>query len=537
MTQQANPLIEALQQPEIYHHTVDNLTVLETHISWLVLTGPYAYKIKKPLNLGFLDFSTLDRRRHYCDEELRLNRRLAPEIYLEVVPITGSTARPRLGGFGTPLEYAVKMVQFPQQARLDYCLQRGELSPEGIGSLADKVVKFHQALISASQGSRYGTPETVLQPALENFEQLDDLLKEEADREQVAFLRQWTEAQWQSLQTEFTARKKAGFVRECHGDLHLGNIAWVEDKFIIFDCIEFNENLRWIDVINELAFLAMDLEDRSRPDLTWRALNAYLERSGDYPGLTVLRYYQVYRSLVRAKVTAIRLGQVRSAAERQTIQESYRGYLELALSYTRLPKTSLIITHGLSGSGKTTLSEPLIEQLGAIRLRSDIERKRLHGLKPQERPGQGVASGMYSAESSDRVYQHLQGLAQTIISAGYPAIIDAAFLKQAQRQAFQDLAKKLGVPFAILDFHCDPRQLQERIRARQRGNQDASDAGLAVLEHQQAIQEPLTNADQERAILIETSQPQNSLELVEQLYTLLDKPLLGNAKNRILPPG
>lgn len=524
MTQQANPLIEALQQPEIYPHAVDNLTVLETHISWLVLTGPYAYKIKKPLNLGFLDFSTLDKRRHYCDEELRLNQRLAPEIYLEVIPVTGSIARPRLGGSGTPLEYAVKMVQFPQQARLDYCLQRGELSPQGINSLADKVAQFHQALTSAPQDSLYGMPETVLQPALENFEQLDNLLKEEADREQVASLRQWTEAQWQSLQTEFSARKKAGFVRECHGDLHLGNIAWVKGQFIIFDCIEFNENLRWIDVINELAFLVMDLEHRGRPDLAWRALNAYLERSGDYSGLAVLRYYQVYRSLVRAKVTAIRLGQaVHSAAERQAIQESYRGYPELALSYTHPPETPLIITHGLSGSGKTTLSEPLIERLGAIRLRSDIERKRLHGLKPQERPGQGVASGMYSAKSSGRVYQHLQELAQTTISAGYPAIIDAAFLKQAQRQAFQDLARKLGVPFAILDFRCEPQQLQQRIRARQRENQDASDADLAVLEHQQATQEPLTEAEQERTLPVETSQPQNFPELAEQLQSLFDK--------------
>lgn len=521
MTQQANPLIEALQQPEIYPHAVDNLTVIETHISWLVLTGPYAYKIKKPLNLGFLDFSTLDKRRHYCDEELRLNRRLAPEIYLEVIPITGSTARPRLGGPGTPLEYAVKMVQFPRQARLDYCLQRGELSPEGINSLADKVAQFHQATAVAPQDSLYGTPETVLQPALENFEQLDNLLKEKADREQVASLRQWTEAQWHSLETEFSARKKAGFVRECHGDLHLGNIAWVKGKFIIFDCIEFNENLRWIDVINELAFLVMDLEHRGRPDLAWRALNAYLERSGDYSGLTVLRYYQVYRSLVRAKVTAIRLGQVRSAAECQTIQESYRGYLDLALSYTRPSETPLIITHGLSGSGKTTLSEPLIERLGAIRLRSDVERKRLHGLEPQERLGQGVAGGMYSAEAGIQVYQHLQELAKTIISAGYPAIIDAAFLKQAQRQTFQDLAGKLGVPFAILDFRCEPRQLQQRIRARQRKNQDASDADLAVLEHQQATQEPLTEAEQERTLLIETSQPQNFPELVEQLQALL----------------
>ncbi len=521
MTTQISPLIKALQQPEIYDHAIENLTVIETHISWLILTGPYVYKIKKPLNLGFLDFSTLEKRRYYCDEELRLNQRLAPEIYLEVIPITGSTASPRLGGLGLPLEYAVKMVQFPPQARLDYCLQRGELSSNSINRLANKVAQFHQRIPPAPQDSSYGAPETVLQPALENFEQLNHLLKEGADQKQITCLQQWTEAQWQRLQAEFTTRKKSDFVRECHGDLHLGNIAWVEDKFIIFDCIEFNENFRWIDVINELAFLVMDLEHRGYPDLAGCALNTYLEHNGDYSGLAVLRYYQVYRSLVRAKIAAIRLKQDLSAAEYQAAQKDYRSYLGVALSYIHPPKTPLIITHGLSGSGKTTLSEPLRKQLGALRLRSDIERKRLHGLKPQERTSQGVASRMYSSEASDQTYQHLQKLAQTVIKAGYPVIVDAAFLKQAQRQAFQDLAETLNVPFCILDFRCELQELRQRIEARQHENQDASDADLAVLEYQQTVQEPLTAAEHEKTLPIDTSQPQNFPKLMEQLQLMI----------------
>ncbi|ADE13432.1 aminoglycoside phosphotransferase [Nitrosococcus halophilus Nc 4] len=518
MTEPAGTLIKALQQPKVYHHAVENLTLIETHISWLVLTGPYAYKIKKPLNLGFLDFSTLDKRRHYCHEELRLNRRLAPEIYLEVVPISGSPAHPRLGGADTPIEYAVKMVQFPQQARLDYCLQRGELSPKLIENLAHKVAAFHQSIAIAPQDSPYGTPEAVLQPALENFEQVNSFLEEEKeDQKRLARLRQWTEEKWRQLQPEFIGRKKAGFVRECHGDLHLGNIALRESQFIIFDCIEFNENLRWIDVMSELAFLVMDLEDRGRPDLAHHCLNRYLERSGDYPGLAVLGYYQVYRALVRAKVTAIRLGQTPSAPEAQAIKERYRSYLKLASSYIQPAQTFLIITHGLSGSGKTTLSQPLLDHLGAIRLRSDIERKRLHGLNPRDRPGEGVATGMYSAQSSRQTYQHLQQLAQTVLAAGYPVLVDAAFLKQAQRQAFQDLAQTLGVPFAILDFRCEPQQLQQRIRERQRQDRDASDADLAVLEHQQTTQEPLTEAEQNITLPIETSQPLDMESLREQL--------------------
>jgi predicted kinase len=416
----------------------------------------------------------------------------------------------------------VKMVQFPQQARLDHCLQRGELSADLIENLANKVAAFHQRIAIAPQGSPHGTLEAVLQPALENFEKLSFLLEDESDRRRIARIQQWTQEKWQQLRLEFIGRKEAGFVRECHGDLHLGNIALIDGKFIIFDCIEFNENFRWIDVINELAFLVMDLEDQKHPDLAHCCLNFYLEHSGDYSGLAVLGYYQVYRALVRAKVAAIRLGQTPSTSEaRATIKTSYRNYLDLALSYIHPAKTFLIITHGLSGTGKTTLSQSLLERLGAIRLRSDIERKRLYNLKPRERPSEGVTAGIYSTKSSYLTYQHLQQLAQKVIKAGYPVIVDAAFLKQKQRHLFQDLAKNLGVPFAILDFRCDLQQLRQRLRNRQLENRDASDADLAVLEYQQATQEPLTETEQKSALPIETSSLTDFNTLAEKLQTLL----------------
>jgi aminoglycoside phosphotransferase family enzyme/predicted kinase len=522
MAEQASALIEALQQPGVYAHAVENLTVIETHISWLILTGPYAYKIKKPLMLGFLDFSTLDKRRYYCYEELRLNRRLAPQIYLDVVPITGSTTHPHLSASGTPIEYMVKMVQFPQQSRLDYCLQQGELSPDLIEDLINKVATFHQRTAIAPQDSPYGTPKAVLQSALENFEQMASLLEEESDRRQIARLQQWTQERWRQLQSEFSSRKETGFVRECHGDLHLGNIALVNKNFIIFDCIEFNDNFRWIDVINELAFLVMDLEDRGHPNLAHCCLNLYLEYSGDYSGLSVLNYYQVYRALVRAKIAVIRLGQGTSTTESQTtIKASYRSYLKLASDHIHSIKTFLVITHGLSGSGKTTLSQSFLEHSGAIRLRSDIERKRLHNLKPRERPDEGVAAGIYSKESSHLVYQRLQQLAETVLKAGYPVIVDAAFLKQEQRQTFQNLAKSLEIPFAILDFRCNLPNLRRRVQERQRKNHDASDADLAVLKHQQATQEPLTKVEQKSTLPIETSPPIDFNILTEKLQTLL----------------
>jgi predicted kinase len=416
----------------------------------------------------------------------------------------------------------VKMVQFPQQARLDRCLQRSELSLDLIEDLVNKVAIFHQHIAIAPQDSPHGTPEIVLQSALENFEQMASLLEEEGDRRQLTRLQRWTQGKWRQLQPEFSGRKEAGFVRECHGDLHLGNIALIDNKFIIFDCIKFNESLRWIDVINELAFLVMDLESRGYPKLAHCCLNLYLEHNGDYSGLAVLSYYQVYRALVRAKVTAIRLGQGPSTIESQAaIKAGYRSYLRLALDYIHPDKTFLIITHGLSGSGKTTLSQPLLERFGAIRLRSDIERKRLHHLKPQERLSEGITAGIYSKESSRLAYQHLQQLARTVLRAGYPVIVDAAFLKKKQRQAFLDLAKNLGVPFAILDFRCDLQQLRKRVQDRQRKNRDASDADLAVLQYQQATQEPLTKTEQKSTLPIETSPPLDFNTLVEKLQTLL----------------
>jgi uncharacterized protein len=513
-------LIEALQQPESYLHAVADLTVIETHISWLVLTGTYAYKIKKPLNLGFLDFSTLEKRCHYCHEELRLNRRLAPEIYLEVVAITGNFAHPCVGGSGTPLEYAVKMRQFPQQGRLDHCLQRGEVSFPLIARLAHKIATFHETIAIAPSESIYGAPDTVLQPARENFEQMNTGFQDDCDHGHLTQLQQWTHTQWQRLRPAFLARKAEGFIRECHGDLHLANIALMENNIVIFDCIEFNENLRWIDVMSELAFLVMDLEDRGRSDLAWSCLNSYLEHQGDYQGLAVFRYYQVYRALVRAKVAAIRLGQT-SARENEVTRESYRSYLNLALSYTRPVQTPLIITHGLSGSGKTTLSHPFVVRLGAIRLRSDIERKRLQGLKPLERRNEGIATGIYSAKASQQVYQHLQQLATMVLKAGYPAVVDATFLSYRQRQPFQNLAQRLGIPFAILDFRCPLPQLQQRVRKRHQEDQDASDADLAVLAYQQSTQEPLTQAEQKHTLAIETSSPLDFERLIAQLQTLI----------------
>jgi aminoglycoside phosphotransferase family enzyme/gluconate kinase len=498
-------LIEKLQNPALYDHPVRGFRVIETHISWVLLTGSYAYKIKKPVNLGFLDFSTLDKRRHYCEEELRLNQRLAPELYLAVIPIAGSAAAPALDGSGPIVEYAVKMREFPQDAQLDRLLVRNGLTAEHIIALAGEIAQFHDRAAVAAADSPFGGAEEVWQPAGENFAQIRPHLDAEEDRILLDELLAWSRQTHARLAGEWEQRRRGGFIRECHGDMHLGNMALVDGKVLIFDCIEFNERLRWIDVMSEIAFATMDLYDRGRPGLAHRLLNDYLQHGGDYAGLRVLRFYQVYRALVRAKVACLRLAQSGlSDEERDGIRRHYRQYLRLAERYTRDAPTPLIITHGLSGSGKTTISDTLLESSGAVRVRSDVERKRLFGLSPEARSGSGIAGGLYTPDATMRTYERLAALARTVITAGFPVIIDAAFLKERQREQFRRLADEVRVPFVI--FHCSasPQQLRERLRHRQTAARDASEATLQVLEHQLATQEPLRDDEAARIFTIDT---------------------------------
>ena len=517
MDKQLPPLIQALHNPACYGHPAQDIRVVETHISWVLLTGPYAYKIKKPVNFGFLDFSTLEKRRFYCEEELRLNRRLAPQLYLDLVRITGEPTAPVLNGPGAVIEYAVKMVQFPQQAQLDRMLVRGELGPEHIDRLAQELGEFHGRIDIAVNDKPFGEPENVYEPVHQNFEQIRPRIEPE-DQAQLRRLEIWSELTFVELKQSFVERKHQRFIRECHGDAHLANMAWIEGRVVLFDCLEFNANLRWIDIMSELAFLVMDLDDRGRPDLARRALNAYLEHTGDYAGLSVFRFYLVYRALVRAKVACIRLRQSGlSEKEQQQARDQYRSYADLADRYTQASAAALIITHGLSGSGKTTITQSLLETGDAVRVRSDVERKRLHGLASQARSGSGIDTGLYSTEAGQRTYVHLATLAEIILRAGYTVIVDAAFLKRAQRDQLHAVANQMRAPFVILDIGASENVLRERVRRRAQRGHDASEADLAVLAHQLATQESLTAEELPHVITIDSEHSPDMSALVHEL--------------------
>lgn len=504
-------LVRALRDPGCFPHPVARIQAIETHISSVLLTGEFAYKLKKPLDLGFLDFSTLEKRRFYCNEEVRLNRRTAPSLYLDVVPVTGTVDHPEIGGSGPPLDYAVRMREFRVDQTFDSLLAREELDNARIDDLAACVAAFHAQVAVATVAMACGTPELVWRAALENFLQVEPLLQGGPPEETLVRLRRWSEGEFARLAPALEARRSGGFVRECHGDLHLRNVALLDGRPVLFDCIEFSADLRWIDVASEVAFTVMDLLAHGAPAPAWRFLNGYLEATGDYESLPALRFYLVYRSMVRAKVAAIRSRQPDATGEeRAQARDDLAHYLALADSLAKPVAPTLIVLTGLSGSGKTVLAGLLAEALGAIRIRSDVERKRLHGVAPQARSGAAVGGGMYSPEASSRTYARLAQLARAVLPSGFPAIVDAAFLRRADRDALRAAAREAGARFRIVACEAPPEVLRERVGAREREAKDASEATLAVLERQLATREPLAPEELRQTIECDTSRPEGS---------------------------
>ena len=503
-----DPLIAALLKPAAYDHPVQRVQLLETHISWILLTGSFAYKLRKPVQLGFVDFSTAARRRQDCIEEVRLNRRLAPDIYLGVRDIHGPPDQARFHGPGAVIEAAVQMRQFDQEALLPLVLQRQGLDDSAIDALAQRLALFHDAAAVAPAGGTYGSAAMVIAPALANLQ----VLEESAAMAELDPLRHWTETTAEQLTPLFQKRLAAGLVRECHGDLHLGNMALLAGEIVVFDCLEFNESLRWIDPISDMAFLVMDLEQVAQPRLAARLLNGWLAWGGDYDGLHLWRWYLTYRALVRAKVTALRLAQLQppdSPDSGPTLQlrTQLAGYLALArqcckpaahqvaIAAGTMPQ-ALLICHGISGSGKSHLARQICDRAGWIHLRSDVERRRLFGRWGV--PGGPRWSGEPGADAYDpAVSQHLYeqrlpACAEAILVAGYSTVVDATFLKSSQRAVMVALARRCGIPIVILACCVTPSLARRRLAERQQQGGDASEANASVLEHQLQDQQPFT---------------------------------------------
>lgn len=517
------PFIATLTRPSAYAHPVDRVALIETHISWILLAGEFAYKIKKPVALPFVDFSSLAARHEFCLDELRLNRRLAPQLYLDVVAITGTRCSARMEGSGRALEYAVKMRRFDQAALFDRLIARNALTPGRIDQLAARIAAFHVAAPSAVD-SEWGAPEHVLQPALANFvEMVPHATGKRRDR--LERLQSWTLETFKRLEPVFAERRRQGQVRECHGDLHLGNIALIDDQPVPFDCIEFSAALRWIDVMSEAAFLVMDLIDHGRGDLGYRFLDGYLAGTGDYAGVAVLRFYLVYRALVRAKIHDLRARQMGDDAhEADRLRRAADRYLALAEELAHETRPALILMHGFSGSGKSRIAAELATALGAIRIRSDVERKRLFGLGGADRSGSLLGAGIYGADAGKRTYARLAELARTILAAGYPVILDAAFLARGQRDMMYRLADKAGATLRIVDCCAPEGALRKRVSARAAAGGDPSEATVAVLDRQIAAHDALRPDEQRRVVrcTMDGSESVNVAECVKRVLGQLE---------------
>jgi aminoglycoside phosphotransferase family enzyme/predicted kinase len=516
--QRGEHLVEALHNPQAYEHPVAAVHVMQTHTAWVLLTGKYAYKIKKPVDFGFLDFSTLEKRRHWCEEEVRLNQRFAPDIYLGVTEIRGTLKHPHTGGSGPVLEYAVHMRQFPDKQLLSDLAEYQQLEASHIDQLSEKIAAFHQTTDQAAPDSEYGQPARIQHWVRENFQYLLPNLKTDKERKQLEHIRQWTHEQGQQLEQHFEARKRNGFIRECHGDLHLRNLTIIDGAITLFDCIEFNAELRWIDVISEVAFLIMDLEEHGYPHFGHQFLNRYLQLTGDYEGLRGLPYYLVYRALVRAKVAILRREQV-SPQSKDYLESTaeYRHYMQFVLQHIDKKRPVLFITHGLSGSGKSTLGRALNQAKDIIQIRSDIERKRLSGLKASERHTCEGGTGLYGSQRTEETYQRLAELAVFVIEAGFSVLLDATFLKENHRDLMRQLADTLQVPFLILLCVAPNTMLEERIHVREDVGQDPSDASIQVLEAQRDKAQPLRTDEGNLTVTVDTSQENYVQTLLKNL--------------------
>ena len=480
---------------------------VQTHMSHLLLTPEHAFKLKKPVRLPFADFSDVSARRHFCEEELRLNRRLAPSLYLAVLPVLGSAEAPRLGGpdeaADSATDWVVQMRRFASGSEADALVRNDALQGAEVEGFAKQLAHFHAASPAAAAGSAWGSATQVAQAISDVFDTLATLLDETDTLRLQALCSAFV-----GLDGWWAQRQACGHVRECHGDLHLGNLVRLDGVLTAFDCLEFCRALRWIDTLADAAFLTMDLHAHGRSELAWRFLDAYLSETGEYGALAVLRPYEIYRALVRTMAARLRTVQGATSAPSP-------DYLACAEALAQPMQPRLLITYGLSGSGKSTVAAALLARSGAVRLRSDVERKRLHGLTPL---ADSAARGadIYTTDASERTFKHLAEQASALLQAGYPVIVDAAFLRHSERERMHGVAQAMGVPFTLLHCRAGRQELQERVQQRRAAGGDPSEADLDVLAGQQRMAEPLTEQEEALTLTVNTDAPWSAADLEQR---------------------
>lgn len=502
MTQTAVPtFIEQMMQPGFYPHPVtEPILLIQTHVSYVFLAGDYAYKVKKPVNFGFLDFSTLEARKHFCSEEFRMNQPNAPEIYLEVLPITQTGDKFVLGGASEPVEYVLKMCQFPQEALFIEMFEQGKLTEGHMEELGRVVAQFHAKAETNDYIRSFGEVPKIREAIDENYQQTEKYIGGPQTQQQFDETKDFTDRFFEQQQELFATRRENNSIRECHGDLHLRNICLWHDKIQLFDRIEFNEPFRFVDVMYDVAFAVMDLEARGSKNLGNAFLNTYVEQTGDWEGLQVLPLYLSRQAYVRAKVTSFLLDD--SGVPDEAKQEAAAvasDYYRLAWEYTKRNEGRLILMSGLSGSGKTTVARHLARRLGAIHLRSDAVRKHLAGI-PLEQQGEDE---LYTPAMSEKTYGRLLELGIKLASQGFAVILDAKYDRQGFRE--EAIARSQSSQLPVHIIHCTAPEdvLRDRLLSR---TGDVSDATADLLTQQQAAAQAFTDAEQSLVTTLDTTQ-------------------------------
>ena len=502
------PLIQQMLQPGFYPHGVtEPVHLIHTHISFVLLTGDYTYKIKKPVNFWFLDYSTLAKRQHFCTQELLMNQRTAPEIYLEVLPIiqTGDSFQlgsnlPAINSAEITVEYVLKMREFPQNSLLLRLLERGLLTEQIMADLGREVANFHSTVISNSYIRQFGEVSQIRTATDSNYRISEKYIGGPQTQTQYQETKDYTDAFFANNPELFNLRIANNKIRECHGDLHLRNIALWQDKILLFDCIEFNEQFRFVDVMYDIAFTVMDLESRGRRDLGNAFLNTYIEQTGDWEGLQLLPLYLSRQAYVRAKVTSLMLDDPAiSTAQKAEISQTAAHYYKLAWQYTKPRRGKLTLMSGLSGSGKSIAARYLARRTGAIHIRSDAVRKHLGGIPLNERGGEDL----YSDEMTAQTYGRLLELGIILADRGWDVILDAKFDRQNLRTDAIDRAQSHGLPLQIIYCTAPIEVLRERLQQR-RG--DIADATAELLSSQQAAFQPFTELEQISVNIVDTAQ-------------------------------
>ncbi|NJM87821.1 MAG: AAA family ATPase [Hydrococcus sp. RU_2_2] len=497
-----SPLIEQMQKPEFYPHPVrEPIQLIQTHASSVLLTGNYAYKLKKSVDFGFLDFSTLSKRQYFLNEELRMNQVIAPDIYLAVLPITKIGEKFILEGTGELVEYVLKMSQFPQETLLINMYEKGTLTEKHIEELGKVVACFHEETITNEYIRSFGEIEKIKSAIDENYDRTKKYIGITQNQKQYDETRQFTDTFLLKNKTLFKQRQDREKIRECHGDLHLKNICFWHDKIQLFDRIEFNESFRFVDVMYDVAFTVMDLDARGRKDFGNLFLNTYIERAGDWEGLQVLPLYLSRQAYVRAKVNSLLLDdRAISEEDKQSALQTATNYYHLAWEYTKTSQGQLILMSGLSGSGKSTVARQLAKRINAIHIRSDAVRKHLAGISIDH---QG-SDELYAPQMNQRTYDRLLELSKMLLERGFSVILDAKYDRQNLREPVINYAQSNNIPLRII--YCTATLEIFRDRISQRKN-DISDATPDLLLQQQATAEPFSESEQAYVTTIDTTDP------------------------------